>query len=275
MGSYTRGRPGGGAGCASIAENALAAAGQGGDVGEGLRVALVFLTRLPVGLGQRPPSLAEASPWFAVVGALLGLAAGLLFAGLSYAGMPSFPASLVVLAFLVIATGALHEDGLADCADALGPHDRAKRLEVMRDSRIGSFGAMALILVTLARVAGLSSLWHPADQVATLVVVLALSRGLLVPTMAVLSFARPDGLAARSGHPDKLSIALALAIPALLAFALLPPDRALKLLAVGVVVAIAWAWFAQRAYGGQTGDVLGAQQQLVEAALLLSLTVKP
>lgn len=244
-------------------------------MGEGLKVALVFLTRLPVRLGSSPPALAEASPWFAAVGALLGLAAGLIFAALSLLGMPSFPASLVVIAFLALATGALHEDGLADCADALGPHDRQRRLEVMRDSRIGSFGAMALMLVVLARVAGISSLWHPVDQITTLVVVLAFSRGLLVPTMAALPPARGDGLASRAGRPDRPSVALALALPALLAFALLEPGRAGALLAVGAVAALLWAWTARRAFGGQTGDVLGAQQQLVEAAMLLSLTIKP
>ncbi len=235
----------------------------------------MFLTRLPVRLGSQPPSLAYASPWFPVVGALLGLALGCVFALLTLASMPSFPAAILLIALLALATGALHEDGLADCADALGPHDRERRLEVMRDSRIGTYGTLALALTVLARVTGLASLWNPADQIAYLVVILALSRGLMVPTMAALPFARVDGLARRAGRPDGGTVALALIVPGLLAFALLPVHRALLLIAVAVAVASLWAWTARRAFGGQTGDVLGAQQQLVETALLLALTVRP
>jgi len=183
-------------------------------VPEGLKLATVFLTRLPLRLDVAP-SLTVAMPWFPVVGALLGLAAGLLFAGLTLAAMPSLPASLIVLAFLVVATGALHEDGLADCADALGPHERERRLEVMRDSRVGSFAVMALVLVTLARVAGLASLWAPGMQIATLVVVGAGSRAAMVAVMSALPAARRDGLAAGAGRPDARQLAGALVGPLL------------------------------------------------------------
>jgi adenosylcobinamide-GDP ribazoletransferase len=237
-----------------------------------LKLAVVFLTRLPVRLEQAPP-LAAAMPWFPVVGALLGLVAGAVFAGLTLVGMPSLPASLVVLAVLVVATGALHEDGLADCADGLGPHDRSRRLEVMRDSRIGSFGVMALILVTLARLAGLAALWAPWMQVTTLVVVGAASRTAMVGLMAALPPARGDGLGAGAGTPETWRLATAVAIPFGLALALLDPGQALALLATGAVVAAVWARVARRCFGGQTGDVLGAGQQLVEAGMLLAVTV--
>lgn len=238
---------------------------------EGLKTALVFLTRLPLPLSGEV-RLAEATPWFPVVGALLGAAAGLLFAGLTLLGMPTFPGAIVVLAFLVVATGALHEDGLADCVDALGPHDRARRLEVMRDSRIGSFGAMALMLATLARLAGLASLWDPLQQIAFLVVIGATSRAGIVVLMALLPQARADGLAARAGGTDRTSALVATALSALLAVVLLGPLMGLKLVAAAAVVVLVWQWFARRAFGGQTGDVLGAGQQLVEATMLLLLT---
>jgi adenosylcobinamide-GDP ribazoletransferase len=250
----------------------LAAAERGGDVPESLKLAVVFLTRLPLRL-ESPPPLAAAMPWFPVVGALLGLVAGAVFAGLTLLAMPSLPASLVVLAVLVIATGALHEDGLADCADGLGPHDRARRLEVMRDSRIGSFGVMALILVTLARLAGLAALWAPWMQVTTLVVVAAASRATMVALLATLPPARGDGLGADAGSPHAVRVGLALLVPAVLAVALLGPGPALVLLATAAVVTAIWAWLARRCFGGQTGDVLGAGQQLVEAGMLLAVTV--
>ena len=239
---------------------------------ESLKLVVVFLTRLPLRL-DGPPPLAAAVPWFPVVGALLGLVAGGVYAGLTLLSMPSLPASLVVLAVLVIATGALHEDGLADCADGLGPHDRARRLEVMRDSRIGSFGVMALILVTLARVAGLAALWAPWMQLTTLVVVGAASRAAMVGLMAALPPARHDGLAAGAGEPTGGRVALALAVPFGLALVLAGPAQALVLLATGAAVCALWAWVARRCFGGHTGDVLGAGQQLVEAAMLLAVTV--
>ncbi len=238
---------------------------------EGLTTALVFLTRLPVPLGA-PAPLARAAPWFPVVGAGLGLGAGLVFAGLTLAGMPSFPAAIVVLAMLMVATGALHEDGLADCLDGLGPHDRARRLEVMRDSRIGSFAALGLILTTLARIAGLAALWDPVQQIAVLVVVGATSRGGMVALMALMPHARSDGLAATAGRPDRASVLIALALPALLAFTLLEPTRAMAFLGAAAAASLAWALVARRVFGGQTGDVLGAGQQLAETAMLLAAT---
>lgn len=241
-------------------------------MGEGWKLAVVFLTRVPLRL-ERPPPLAAALPWFPVVGALLGLAAGAVFAGLTLVSMPSLPASLVTLAFLVVATGALHEDGLADCADALGPHDLARRLEVMRDSRIGSFGVMALVLVTLARIAGLAALWAPWLQVTTLVVVGATSRTAMAALMATLPPARSDGLAAGAGTPEGWRLALTLVLPAGLALVLLEPATALALLTTAAAVAAVWARVARRCFGGQTGDVLGAGQQLVEAGMLLAVTV--
>ena len=239
---------------------------------ESWKLAVIFLTRLPLALASAPP-LAAAMPWFPVVGALLGLLAGAVYAGLTLLGMPSLPASLVVLAVLVVATGALHEDGLADCADGLGPHDRARRLEVMRDSRIGSFGVMALILVTLARLAGLAALWAPWMQVTTLVVVGAASRTAMVALLAALPPARGDGLGAGAGAPERWRVAVALALPFGLALGLLGPAQALVLLATGAVVCALWGWVARRCFGGQTGDVLGAGQQLVEAGMLLAVTV--
>ncbi len=238
---------------------------------EGLNTALVFLTRLPV-KSSGGSRLADAAPWFPVVGALIGAAAGAMFGALTFAGMASFPAAILVLAFLVVVTGALHEDGLADCADALGPHDRTRRLEVMRDSRIGTFGTLALVLVMLARLAGLSSLWDPVAQLAVLTVVGATSRGAIVGLMAALPQARADGLAASAGRPDRTSVAIALGLPVLLAFLLLDPREAVVLLLAALVAASAWAWFARRSFGGQTGDVLGTTQQLVEAAMLLTVT---
>jgi len=241
-------------------------------VPEGLKLAVVFLTRLPLRLDV-PPPLATATPWFAVVGAVLGLAAGLLFAGLTLLAMPSLPASLLVLAFLALATGALHEDGLADCADGLGVAERGHRLEIMRDSRIGSFGVLALVLVTLMRLAGLAALWAPHLQIATLGGVGAASRAGMGARLASRPPARRDGLGARAGTPPGWAVAVTLALPAALALARLEPRGALILLATAAMVTLAGVMLARRLYGGHTGDVLGAGQQLVEAGMLLAVTV--
>jgi adenosylcobinamide-GDP ribazoletransferase len=132
---------------------------------------------------------------------------------------------------------------------------------------------MALILVTLARLAGLAALWAPWMQLTTLVVVGAASRTAMVGLMAVLPPARGDGLGAGAGTPEPRRVATALAIPFALALVLLDPAQALVLLATGAAVAAIWAWVARRSFGGQTGDVLGAGQQLVEAGMLLAVTV--
>ena len=237
------------------------------------KVALAFLTRLPVREGQawRDADLAASVPLFPVVGALIGLAGGLAYALAAWLGLPPWPAAALALATTVGATGALHEDGLADVADGLGGgHTRADKLRIMRDSRIGTYGALALILALLARAGALVALAEPALVATALVTAGAGSRAALVAAMVCLPQARAEGMAARAGRPHPLRAAAAGLIAVLIAVALLGGPALLALVA-GALGALAVALLARRQIGGYTGDVLGAIQQLAEIGVLFGV----
>lgn len=238
------------------------------------KVALVFLTRLPLRIdgAPDPPALAESVPLFPLVGALIGLAAGVIFALATLAGLPPLLAAALAVAAQIGLTGALHEDGLADLADGLGGGQAVEdRLRIMRDPRIGAFGALALMLALGLRAGSLAELGDAERVAAALIAAGALSRAALPLAMAWLPPARRDGLAATAGRPHPARAGAALLIAALLALLVLPPAPALLALALALAAAAAVARLARRRIGGLTGDVLGAMQQLAEIAVLLAL----
>jgi adenosylcobinamide-GDP ribazoletransferase len=235
------------------------------------KVALAFLTRLPV--APEPiaagSSLGASVVMFPVVGALIGLLGGGGYALAFWLGLPPLPAATAALATTIWLTGALHEDGLADVADGFGGGRRREdKLRIMRDPRIGSYGALALVLGLLARAGALAALAAPADVMAALVAAGAASRAALAAVMTTLPVARADGLAASAGRPHPLRTAAAVLVAALIAVVLLGKAAAAALLA-GAGAAFAVAWLARRQIGGHTGDVLGAVQQLTEIGVLL------
>jgi adenosylcobinamide-GDP ribazoletransferase len=238
------------------------------------KVALQFLTRLPV-RGPEPwpeSALAASAPLFPLVGALIGALGALAFALASALGLPPALAALLAVAVQILVTGGLHEDGLADLADGLGGgRTRADKLAIMRDPRVGSFGALALIMVTLARILALAALAEPALVAAALIAAGAASRAALPALMAALPAARPGGLAAGAGRPHPLRATAALAIATLVGFLLLPAPAVVLGLLLALVVLLGLAALAQRQLGGQTGDVLGAAQQLSEINFVLGV----
>ena len=246
------------------------------DVLLGLPAAVAFLTRIPV--SKLPGSEAVwrwSSAWFPLVGALLGALLSLVWLGTLRAGEP-VAACLVVTASLWI-TGAFHEDALADTADALGgASDREQIFRILKDSRIGSYGAAALGIALLIRVTALASLGSGAPL--ALIVVGCLSRTTPVWLMAVLPYVTAESLS-KSQQVTRVSFAQALLAtlwPLILvsvttAQHFLAPVAALALAGVALLVAI-WlgAGFRGRA-GGVTGDFLGATQQVSECAMLATL----
>jgi adenosylcobinamide-GDP ribazoletransferase len=243
------------------------------DLVHDCKVALAFLTRLPA--APEPiidgSSLAASVVMFPLVGALIGLGGGGAYALVFWLGVPPLPAAVVTLATTIWLTGALHEDGLADVADGFGGGRTLEdKLRIMRDPRIGSYGALALILDLLARAGALAALAGPWTVAAALVVAGAVSRAALPPVMAMLPYARTDGLAAAAGRPHPLRAAAAVLVAALIAVALLGKVVVPALLA-GAGAAFAVAWLARRQIGGHTGDVLGAVQQLTEVGVLLGI----
>lgn len=229
------------------------------------RLAVMLLTRLPAGRLADPVPPIGACLWaFPLAGAAIGLiGAGLLGAALSLGLPPTLAAGLAILG-QVLATGALHEDGLADLADGLwGGRDRARRLAIMRDSRIGSYGVLALIVSVGLRWQALAALagHDPQLAAAALIVLAVASRVAPAALLATLPAARADGLghAARGGGGGQV---LAAALLALIALPALP--QAVFALPVMALLAAGLARLALARLGGQTGDVLGAAQQVTE-----------
>ncbi|MEL7516413.1 MAG: adenosylcobinamide-GDP ribazoletransferase [Pseudomonadota bacterium] len=230
-------------------------------------VAASLLTRLPL---PRVPEAAfddqARAAWaYPLVGVVVGgLAAmvGALSAGLA----PGIAAGLT-LATLLMLTGGLHEDGLADTADGLwGGPTPERRLEIMKDSRIGAYGVLALILVLGLRWLGLAQVgW------ADVIVAAAASRAFMPVLMAALPHARSTGLSHHVGRPTAVNAGIGLLIAAVFAV-VLSGGAGLLAMTIAVLIAFALARTARSKIGGQTGDILGAAQVLTEVAILIALS---
>lgn len=241
------------------------------------RLALMLLTRLPAGRLDAPvPPMAAARWAFPLVGLVVAPLGWLALSGALALNLGAAIAALAALAVLVLATGALHWDGLADVADGLGGgRDRDHALAIMRDSRIGSYGTLALILAVALWVAALGRL-PPGAMAPALLLSAVVSRLAMLMVLDLLPPARPDGLgrSASSGGGTGKSSGRAAWVPGLLATAALSlwlGPAALAGLAAAALAALGIARLARRRIGGQTGDVLGATQVCAELACLLGL----
>ncbi|MEM8740832.1 MAG: adenosylcobinamide-GDP ribazoletransferase [Pseudomonadota bacterium] len=240
-----------------------------------MALAATFLTRLPLRDPDpfTPARMAASARYFPLIGGLVGLIGAGLFLAASLLWTPPV-AALLALAGILLVTGALHEDGLADTADGLGggaTRDRA--LEIMRDSRIGAYGTLALIVSVGLRVAALAAL-SPMLAAAALIAGHAASRAASVAVMATSSYARETGAGGfgREGLPGAtLPVALGLAAACALPLAWLDGPAVLTGLAAAAVATLAFRRWSVRRLGGHTGDTLGAAEQLAQSAFLLAL----
>ena len=240
-----------------------------------------FLSRLPLPSSDRSPRpLATTLGYAPLAGLLIALGPALLLAGATLAGLPSLVATTLAVAAMILATGGLHEDGLADTADGFGGGStRERKLEIMRDSRIGAFGALALACGLLLRVGCLQSLTEragPAGAALALVAAAVLSRALMLVPMALLAPVRADGLARTAGTPNGRTVltALCLGLPIASVLALgtrMAGFQVIVGLLLSIVVALGMTRLARDQLGGVTGDVVGATQQVTEAAFLIAL----
>ena len=231
--------------------------------------AVQFMTRLPVPAFRFEPEMVLASAkFYPLVGAVVALGAIVLERVLR-AHLPATVMALVVLMYLVIVTGGFHEDGLADTADALGGGwTRPRMLEIMRDSRIGTFGTIAVCLSLLARWALLAAM--PFERFPSYILAAhVLCRWSTLPLGALFDSARTDGLGARLAHKIPFSSA---AIGSLFAFAIV--GGALRVWAIVPILIVSAITLLSGLYyrsqiGGITGDCFGATNQLTEIAVYL------
>ena len=241
-----------------------------------IRLACQMLTRFPAarGVGYAPALDAAAVRYYPCVGIFVGLAGGAVFA-VAHGPLGPFLAAILAIAATVLLTGAMHEDGLADTADGIGGGRSAERaLEIMRDSRIGVYGVLALLLVIGAKVFALASL-PPWIGLAVLVAAHGLSRWSIVLVIATAGYARSSGTAspvagAVSSSTHLIAGGTAIACLALAAYAASPQAAA------GLLVGLACGHVAIRAafqarLKGYTGDCLGATQQVSELGAYLGL----
>jgi adenosylcobinamide-GDP ribazoletransferase len=230
--------------------------------------AFAFLTRLPVWRGPlRDVDLGRSVSFFPLVGLVLGFALTGLAAALSATVAPLLVAVLLG-ALLTALTGGLHLDGFADVFDGLagGRGDRARTLEIMRDSRVGAQGAAALTLLLIAKVVALGQAVERRDLLALLAFP-TVARWLAALLIVVFPYARPEGLGrAFSGEAGRVQAGLATGITAVVVAVLGPP---LILPALGTAAAVlAFAFWLHRRLGGMTGDVYGAAIELGEVVML-------
>jgi adenosylcobinamide-GDP ribazoletransferase len=169
----------------------------------------------------------------------------------------------------------LHEDGLADTADGFfGGHDREEKLAILRDSRQGTYGVLAIVISVLLRAAALAGIGDAIHAGLALIAAHAVSRAALPPAMMGLTPARPDGLGATAGTPRAGGAIAAALIGAAIALAALGPVRGTVSLGLTGVIVFAMAKLARRQIGGYTGDVLGAFQQVGEIVILLAASAR-
>lgn len=236
--------------------------------------AVQFLTRIPVPAlpGFQPDWTTRAARYFPLVGLLVGAICAAVFWGASKVWSGPV-AAVLALAAGVLITGAFHEDGLADTADGLGGGQTvAKRLTIMKDSRVGTYGVLALLIVLGLKVTALAGL--PAAMGAwALVAAHGAGRGAAVVAMAALPYA--GGARATKWKPAEHGLTLPEGLTALaiagLPIALSPDGVVLAALALGCGAALTLALVARRLIGGFTGDVLGGVEQVFECGFVLGV----
>jgi adenosylcobinamide-GDP ribazoletransferase len=247
---------------------------------------LRFYSRLPVPKlpieqdAHALPNFRVAPRMVAVAGAIIGIPTAIMLWMAASLGLPTLLSAGLAVTVSIIATGAFHEDGLADTFDGLaGGATKERRLDIMKDSRIGAFGGSALVLGITLRIAALAGLLDEIEAGAAAVIVISgasLSRSLGLTPLVFLPNARPGGFSSSVGRPDmsafvmtvSLSIGLVTATGHIMDLSLFSMAGAIILAILPVALV---GWWALKTIEGQTGDIAGAAQQLSEIAFYTGL----
>lgn len=234
-------------------------------------LALVFLTRLPLPhLDFNGRSLSSALWAAPIVGVVVALIGGGVFAIATWLGLAAGAAAALALGATMLTTFCLHEDGLGDTADGFGGgHTPERKLEIMRDSRVGTYGVATLALSILLRWSALSELAGVAQILSALIAAHAASRALIPGFMHFLPSARTKGLAADAGAPSA-EVAVIGAVIGAIALLLLGLSGAVAVAALLALWFLFLRWLCLAQIGGHTGDTVGALQQGAEILALLA-----
>lgn len=264
-----------------LPQNDNLTAAKGSQLMDDLVMGVRFFSRLPG--GDRPhqvPNLSRMALALPFASIVIGLIPALILAGAAALGLPGLFAGALAVAAGVIITGAMAEDGLADAADGLfGGNSVARRLEIMKDSRHGTYGVAALCLLLLLRVAALARLAaiHPLIGAALWLAAMVLARSGALWLSVALPPARPDGASAAAGQVTKRAYCAGGVFALVLGFVLAAPFTGVVglcavLVLIGAVI-FGSTRLCRRLIGGQTGDLIGALQALLEIAALTAFLV--
>jgi adenosylcobinamide-GDP ribazoletransferase len=235
-------------------------------------LALSLLTRLPIKLDDDAYKRSAQAAWaYPLVGVITGLLACVAAQITLWAGLPLWTAAIAAIATGIIVTGAMHEDGLADCADGFwGGWDPAMRLKIMQDSQIGTYGVLALLMLQGLRFGAILEILRFDNWAIPLIAIHIASRAVMPMIMSALPHARDTGLSRSVGKVGAQTARTA-AVIGISALFFAFGTWGFVLSAIGACVVLLFAKIAKTKIGGQTGDVCGASQQIAEITLLLAI----
>ncbi|WP_082092524.1 adenosylcobinamide-GDP ribazoletransferase [Devosia epidermidihirudinis] len=242
-------------------------------------MALRFFSRLPTGSSpHQKPDLGRIAMALPLASVAIGIGPALLFLGATLIGLPPYFAAALGVAAMVIASGGMAEDALADSMDGLfGGYTRERRLDIMKDSRHGTYGVAAMSLFLLLRVTALGAVatTSPLAAAAIWLAATIVGRSGALWLAVALPAARSDGASAAVGRLPRLSFIIGAVFAAVLLFLLGGPASGILSLVVALLLSVGviagWASICQRLVGGQTGDLIGALGALIEIAVLTAL----
>ena len=239
---------------------------------EDLKAAFMLLTRIPVRWNnQSPPDLNRCLWAYPVVGMVVALIGICVYGGSAFANFPVEVSVLLSIAVMIVLTGAFHEDGLADTLDGFGGGAaKEQKLDIMRDSRIGTYGGLGLIIIIGLKVVALWNMSYYQFMTALLIGA-SLSRFMILIILTVLPPAREGGLSVNAGKPSNNAIISGLCVPFLFSFSLMDLKTTLIVIAVSVMFTLLFSRLVFKQVGGFSGDVLGATQQFSEVVVYLTL----
>lgn len=247
--------------------------------GDGLLMGVRFFSRLPTGNApHQRPSLDRMALPLPLASVAIGAIPVAVLLLLEWVGTPTFFAAVIAVAALVIVTGAMSEDALADAADGLfGGPTIEQRLEIMKDSRHGTYGVCAIVALLAARIAAVGSVTAPLEAAAILLTAPLIARSGALWLAFALPPARSGGAAATAGQVSQRNLLIGLAVAALVSGATAGFAVGLfgLLAAFAFAALVAWGWttLCRRLIGGQTGDLIGALQALLEIAALAAFMI--